>query len=90
MEKSFEAPKRNNFFIFHKYSFIDVGKVHYGVEYLKMLENVEKSNLIYKLEVFLNSLILQDYKDSIIWLQSSKDYLPWCEDLNVSYTLSSP
>jgi hypothetical protein len=62
----------------------NVGEARCGAEYLKMSENVEKSNLVYKLEVFLNSSILRGWKDSIICLQSSKDCQPWCEDLNVS------
>lgn len=61
----------------------NVGEARCGAEYLKMSENVEKSNLVYKLEVFLNSSILRGWKDSIICLQSSKDCQPWCEDLNI-------
>lgn len=61
----------------------NVGEVRCAAEYLKMSEMVEKSNLIYKLEVFLNSSILRGWKDSIICLQSSKDYQPWSEDLQI-------
>nr|PNR54992.1 hypothetical protein PHYPA_005885 [Physcomitrium patens] len=47
----------------------------------EMTEVTEKSNMIYKLEVFLNSSILRGWKDTIICLRRSTAYLPWCEDL---------
>ena len=63
----------------------NVGKVRCGAEYLQMSETVEKSNLIFKMEVFLNSSILRSWKDSIVCLQSSKEHMPWSEDLKVSH-----
>lgn len=62
----------------------NVGEVRCGAEFLQMTEATEKSNMIYKLEVFLNSSILRGWKDAIICLRSSKPYMPWCEDLKVS------
>ena len=35
-----------------------------------MTEDVEKGNLIYKLEVFFNSCILHGWKDTIVTLQT--------------------
>jgi hypothetical protein len=61
----------------------NVGEVRCGAEYLDMSEAVDKSNLIFKLEVFLNSSILRGWRDSITCLQSSKEHLPWSEDLKV-------
>ncbi|XP_039140180.1 BTB/POZ domain-containing protein NPY4-like [Dioscorea cayenensis subsp. rotundata] len=54
-----------------------------AAEYLEMHETIEKGNLIYKIEVFLNSSIFRSWKDSIIVLQTTKSLLPWSEDLKV-------
>lgn len=54
-----------------------------AAEYLEMHETIEKGNLIYKIDVFLNSSILRSWKDSIIALQTTKSLLPWCEELKV-------
>ncbi|CAL5366731.1 unnamed protein product [Camellia sinensis] len=61
-----------------------------AAEYLEMYETVEKGNLIYKIEVFLNSSIFRSWKDSIIALQTTKSLLPWSEELKVvSHCLDS-
>ncbi|KAK6927647.1 NPH3 domain [Dillenia turbinata] len=52
-------------------------------EYLEMTEDVDRGNLIFKIEVFLNSSIFHSWKDSIIVLQTTKSLLPWSEDLKV-------
>jgi len=62
----------------------NVGEVRCGAEFMEMTETTEKSNLIYKLEVFLNSSILRGWKDAVICLRSSKAHMPWSEDLKVS------
>ncbi|XVE87017.1 hypothetical protein DITRI_Ditri18aG0082100 [Diplodiscus trichospermus] len=54
-----------------------------AAEYLEMYETVEKGNLIYKIDVFLNSSIFRSWKDSIIVLQTTKSLLPWSEELKV-------
>ncbi|XP_066371267.1 BTB/POZ domain-containing protein NPY1-like [Miscanthus floridulus] len=54
-----------------------------AAEYLGMTEDVEKSNLIFKIEVFLNSGIFRSWKDSIIALQTSDALLPWSEELKL-------
>lgn len=66
----------------------NVSEVLCGAEFLNMSEMVEKCNLIYKLEVFLNTSILRGWRDSVICLQSSKACLPWSENLKVGATLS--
>ncbi|KAJ9563795.1 hypothetical protein OSB04_008955 [Centaurea solstitialis] len=53
-------------------------------EYLQMTEDVEKGNLLYKLDVFLNSCILNGWKDSIITLQTTKPFHLWSEDLGIT------
>lgn len=54
-----------------------------AAEYLEMHETVEKGNLIYKIEVFLNTSVFRSWKDSIIVLQTTKSLLPCSEDLKV-------
>ncbi|CAN1838681.1 BTB/POZ domain-containing protein At1g67900 [Linum perenne] len=49
-----------------------------------MSEEVEKGNLIYKLEVFLNSCILHGWKDSIVTLQTTKMLPLWSEELGIT------
>ncbi|CBI33702.3 unnamed protein product, partial [Vitis vinifera] len=61
-----------------------------AAEYLEMYETVEKGNLIYKIEVFLNTSIFRSWKDSIIVLQTTKSLLPWSEEIKVvSHCLDS-
>ncbi|KAJ8769374.1 hypothetical protein K2173_002578 [Erythroxylum novogranatense] len=54
-----------------------------AAQYLEMSESVDKGNLIYKIEVFLNSSVLRGWKDSIIVLQTTKSLLPWSEELKL-------
>ncbi|KAJ6304756.1 hypothetical protein OIU78_020342 [Salix suchowensis] len=61
-----------------------------AAEYLEMYESVEKGNLVYKIDIFLNSSIFRSWKDSIIILQTTKSLLPWAEELKlVSHCLDS-
>ncbi|CAL5046451.1 unnamed protein product [Urochloa decumbens] len=61
----------------------NVVAVRCAAEYLGMTEDVEKSNLIFKMEVFLNSGIFRSWKDSIIALQTTDALLPWSEELKL-------
>lgn len=54
-----------------------------AAEYLEMHEMIEKGNLIYKIDVFLNSSILRTWKDSIIVLHTTKNLMPWAEELKI-------
>ncbi|XP_057423997.1 BTB/POZ domain-containing protein NPY1 isoform X2 [Lotus japonicus] len=54
-----------------------------AAEYLEMTEDIDKGNLIFKIEVFLTSSIFRSWKDSIIVLQTTKSLLPWSEDLKI-------
>lgn len=54
-----------------------------GAEYLEMTEDIDRGNLIFKIEVFLNSSVFRSWKDSIIVLQTTKSLLPWSEDLKI-------
>nr|XP_043623182.1 BTB/POZ domain-containing protein At1g67900 [Erigeron canadensis]XP_043623183.1 BTB/POZ domain-containing protein At1g67900 [Erigeron canadensis] len=55
-----------------------------AAEYLQMTEDVEKGNLLYKLDVFFNSCILNGWKDSIVTLQTTKAFHLWSEDLGIT------
>ncbi|VFQ68389.1 unnamed protein product [Cuscuta campestris] len=55
-----------------------------AAEYLGMHENVDKGNLVYKIDVFLSTSIFRSWKDSIIALQTMKSpQLPLCEELKL-------
>uniref|UniRef100_A0A0D9WMN4 NPH3 domain-containing protein n=1 Tax=Leersia perrieri TaxID=77586 RepID=A0A0D9WMN4_9ORYZ len=55
-----------------------------AAEYLGMTEDVDKGNLVFKIEVFLNSSIFRSWKDSIIALQTTDALLPWSEQLKLA------
>ncbi|KAK4790752.1 hypothetical protein SAY86_018056 [Trapa natans] len=55
-----------------------------AAEYLQMSEDVEKGNLIYKLEVFFTSCILQGWRDCIVTLQTTRAYPLWSEELAIT------
>ncbi|GAB2227406.1 hypothetical protein Droror1_Dr00009226 [Drosera rotundifolia] len=54
-----------------------------AAEFLEMYETVEKGNLVYKIDVFLTSSVFRGWKDSIIFLQTTRSLLPWAEDLKL-------
>ncbi|KAH0767192.1 hypothetical protein KY290_003094 [Solanum tuberosum] len=55
-----------------------------AAEYLGMNESLEKGNLVYKIDVFLNSSIFRSWKDSIIVLQTTKSESRMCEELKLT------
>ncbi|KAH6760705.1 Phototropic-responsive NPH3 family protein [Perilla frutescens var. hirtella] len=61
----------------------NVVAVRCAAEYLEMTEDIDKGNLILKIEVFLNSSLLHNWKDSIIVLQTTMSLLPWSENLKI-------
>lgn len=61
----------------------NVVSVRCAAEYLGMTENIDKGNLIFKLDVFLNSSVFKSWKDSIIALKTCKAMLPWSQDLQI-------
>ena len=56
-----------------------------AAEYLEMKEDMEKGNLVFKLEVFLSSSVLKSWKDSIFALKSTRATTlgPWPQDLKL-------
>ncbi|KAK4357856.1 hypothetical protein RND71_023466 [Anisodus tanguticus] len=61
----------------------NVSAARCAAEYLGMHESVEKGNLIYKVDVFLQSSIFRSWKDSIIFIQTTKSKLHLCEEVNL-------
>nr|XP_043606253.1 BTB/POZ domain-containing protein At1g67900-like isoform X2 [Erigeron canadensis] len=55
-----------------------------AAKYLQMTEDVEKGNLVHKLEVFFNSCILNGWKDCIVTLQTTKPFKSWSEELGIT------
>ncbi|RZC58862.1 hypothetical protein C5167_006167 [Papaver somniferum] len=63
---------------------LNIVSVRCAAEYLQMTEDVDKGNLISKLEAFLNACILRGWKDSLLTLQSTKLFPTWSEDLEIT------
>ncbi|MCL7033403.1 hypothetical protein MKW94_020213 [Papaver nudicaule] len=63
---------------------LNIVSIRCAAEYLQMTEDVDKGNLISKLEAFLNACILRGWKDSLLTLQSTKSYPTWSEDLEIT------
>ncbi|KAL3636400.1 hypothetical protein CASFOL_020947 [Castilleja foliolosa] len=53
-------------------------------EYLQMTERVETGNLIQKLDSFFASCILNGWRDTIVVLQTTKDFPQLSEDLGIT------
>ena len=65
-------------------SAFSVVSVRCAAEYLQMIEEAEKGNLIYKVEVFLNSCILRGWRVSIVTLQTTKAFPSLSEEVGVT------
>lgn len=52
--------------------------------YLQMTDDLDKGNLIGKLEVFFKSCILRRWKDSLLTLQGTAQYPAICEELGIT------
>ncbi|KAK9052722.1 hypothetical protein SSX86_029352 [Deinandra increscens subsp. villosa] len=55
-----------------------------AAKYLQMTEDLEKGNLVHKLEVFFTSCILKGWKDCIITLHTTKPFQLWSEELGIT------
>ncbi|PKU81650.1 BTB/POZ domain-containing protein At1g67900 [Dendrobium catenatum] len=55
-----------------------------AAEYLLMTNAVDRGNLAGKLESFFKSCILQRWKDTLLTLQSTRQFPPLCEDLKIT------
>ncbi|KAL8201328.1 hypothetical protein R6Q57_012667 [Mikania cordata] len=55
-----------------------------AAKYLQMTEDVEKGNLVHKLELFFNSCILNGWKDCIVTLHTTKPFQLWSEEMGIT------
>ncbi|KAI3694224.1 hypothetical protein L1987_77186 [Smallanthus sonchifolius] len=62
----------------------NVVAVRCAAEYLEMTEDVDRGNLIFKIDVFFNSSILCSWKDSIIALQTTTALRQLSEDIQIT------
>ncbi|KAJ0566278.1 putative BTB/POZ domain, NPH3 domain, NPH3/RPT2-like family protein [Helianthus annuus] len=62
----------------------NVVAVRCAAEYLEMTEDIERGNLIFKIDVFFYSSILSSWKDSIIALQTTTALPEYSEDLEIT------
>ncbi|KAI3439168.1 uncharacterized protein J3R85_005127 [Psidium guajava] len=53
-------------------------------EHLEMTEEYGEGNLITKTEIFLNQVVLRNWKDSLKALQSCEDILPHADELHIT------
>lgn len=65
-------------------SALNIVPVRCAAEYLGMTEEVDRGNLVSKLDVFLKSCILHRWKDTLVTLQSSKQYPELSEKLRIT------
>ncbi|KAL4570252.1 hypothetical protein LXL04_025903 [Taraxacum kok-saghyz] len=62
----------------------NVVAVRCAAEYLEMTEDIDRGNLIFKIDVFLKSSVLRSWKDSIIVLQTTTALQQWSEDVEIT------
>ncbi|KAJ0971968.1 hypothetical protein J5N97_019927 [Dioscorea zingiberensis] len=65
-------------------SALNIVPVRCAAEYLGMTEEVDRGNLVSKLDVFLESCILRRWKDTLVTLQSTKQYPELAEKLRIT------
>lgn len=65
-------------------SALNFTKVRCASHYLQMNDDLEKGNLVTKLEVFFSSCILHRYKDVLVTLQSTIKCYHLCEELHIT------
>lgn len=58
--------------------------VRCAADYLQMTDDLDKGNLIGKLDVFFNSCILRRWKDTLVTLHGTTRYASLCEKLGIT------
>lgn len=58
--------------------------VRCAADYLQMTDELDRGNLVGKLEVFFKSCILRRWKDTLLTLQGTRQYPPLCEELGIT------
>nr|XP_011460069.1 PREDICTED: BTB/POZ domain-containing protein At5g47800 isoform X2 [Fragaria vesca subsp. vesca] len=82
-EEAFELCAKFCYGIKINLSAYNIVPAYCAAKFLGMTESVEKGNFVLKLEAFLNSCILEGWKDSIITLQSTVKLPDWSENLGI-------
>ncbi|XP_028753024.1 BTB/POZ domain-containing protein At5g47800 [Neltuma alba] len=54
-----------------------------AAKFLRMTDSIEKGNFVGKLEAFLNSCVLEGWKDSIVTLQTTAKLQDWSENVGI-------
>jgi len=81
--KSFELIARFCYGVKIELSPANVVYLRCASEHLKMTEEVAEDNLIAQSEMFLNQVVLRNWKDSLTALDTCDDLLPHAEDLQI-------
>ncbi|CAN6298460.1 unnamed protein product [Urochloa humidicola] len=81
--KSFELVARFCYGVKIELSPANVVYLRCASEHLEMTEEVAEDNLIVQSEIFLNQVVLRNWKDSLTALETCDDLLPHAEDLQI-------
>ncbi|CAL4934915.1 unnamed protein product [Urochloa decumbens] len=81
--KSFELVARFCYGVKIELSPANVVYLRCASEHLEMTEEVAEDNLIAQSEMFLNQVVLRNWKDSLTALKTCDDLLPHAEDLQI-------
>lgn len=65
-------------------SSLNLVPVRCAAEYLGMRDDIDKGNLIGKLDIFFKSCVLRRWKDTLVTLQSTRQYAPLCEEFGLT------
>ncbi|XP_020152789.1 BTB/POZ domain-containing protein At1g30440 [Aegilops tauschii subsp. strangulata] len=81
--KSFEMVARFCYGVKIELSAANVVHLRCASEHLQMTEEISDDNLIAQTEMFLNQVVLRNWKDSLKALETCDDLLPHAEDLQI-------
>lgn len=81
--KSFEMVARFCYGVKIELSSANVVHLRCASEHLQMTEEISDDNLIAQTEMFLNQVVLRNWKDSLKALETCDDLLPHAEDLHI-------
>ncbi|THU53343.1 hypothetical protein C4D60_Mb10t13400 [Musa balbisiana] len=82
--EAFEACAKFCYGITITLSSLNIVPVRCAAEYLQMSDDADRGNLVGKLELFFKSCILRRWKDTLVTLQSTRNYSSLCEELGIT------
>ncbi|KAJ4790630.1 Phototropic-responsive NPH3 family protein [Rhynchospora pubera] len=65
-------------------SALNIVPVRCAAAYLGMTDGADRGNLVGKLDAFLNSCILRRWKDTLVTLQQTRQYMALCEEFGIT------